>query len=111
MKSTFCRSDPRLAEMLERLKIFSSSDKQFLDRAEFKNLIMENIVLISRLERLTFNLANNIIFCRALRHQLIIPDFRGFTNIIDVLFEQSKTVDGGKIPNYIPQLARSAVRE
>ena len=60
MKSTFCRSDPRLAEMLERLKIFSSSDKQFLDRAEFKNLIMENIVLISRLERLTFNLAYNI---------------------------------------------------
>ena len=46
--------------MLKRLKIFSSSDKKFLDRAEFKNLIMENIVLISRLERLTLNVAQSI---------------------------------------------------
>ena len=54
------RSDPRLAEMLKRLKIFSSSDKKFLDRAEFKNLIMENIVLISRLGSLTFNISVKI---------------------------------------------------
>ena len=99
------RSDPRLAEMLTKLKIFASSDKNFLDRAEFKNLIMDNIVLISRYRPTDFFLLLTRLF-RALRHQLIIPDFRGFTNIIELLFEQAKAVEDGKIPNYIPQLAR-----
>ena len=99
------RSDPRLAEMLKKLKNFSSSDKKFLERAEFKSLIMENIVLISR-----FGYPQQKDFFthqfRALRHQLIIPDFRGFTNIIELLFEKSRSVEEGKIPSYIPQLAR-----
>ena len=45
---THYRTDPRLAEMLSKLKNFSTSDKNYLGRAEFKNLIMDNIVLISR---------------------------------------------------------------
>ena len=104
--------------MLSKLKNFSTSDKNYLGRAEFKNLIMDNIVLISRsVSRKTKSqlllkcFRKKIYFspcdCRALRHQLIIPDFRGFTNIIELLFEQSRAVEEGKIPNYIPQLARS----
>ena len=84
------RSDPRLSEMLTKLKSFSSAEQQIVDRAEFKSLILDNIVLISR----------------ALRHQLIIPDFRGFTNIIELIFEQSKEVKEGKVASYIPQLAK-----
>ena len=100
--------------MLSKLKNFSTSDKNYLGRAEFKNLIMDNIVLISRsVSRKTqlilkcFRVYFSPCDCRALRHQLIIPDFRGFTNIIELLFEQSRAVEEGKIPNYIPQLARS----
>ena len=76
--------------MLTKLKDFSASEQQVVDRAEFKSLILDNIVLISR----------------ALRHQLIIPDFKGFTNIIELIFEQSREVNEGKVANYIPQLAK-----
>ena len=76
--------------MLSKLKSFTSHEQQIIDRAEFKSLILDNIVLISR----------------ALRHQLIIPDFRGFTNIIELLYEESKNVTDGNVASYIPQLAK-----
>ena len=84
------RSDPRLTQMLSKLKDFTSHEQQNVDRAQFKSLILDNIVLISR----------------ALRHQLIIPDFKGFSNIIELLFEESKKVEDGNVANYIPQLAK-----
>ena len=84
------RTDPRLSEMLTKLRTFHATEQQTVDRAEFKSLILDNIVLISR----------------ALRHQLVIPDFKGFTNIIELIFEQSKEVQDGKVANYIPQLAK-----
>ena len=86
----FYRSDPRLTQMLSKLKDFTSHEQQNVDRAQFKSLILDNIVLISR----------------ALRHQLIIPDFKGFSNIIELLFEESKKVEDGNVANYIPQLAK-----
>lgn len=76
--------------MLTKLNSFTSNEQQIVDRAEFKSLILENIVLISR----------------ALRHQLIIPDFKGFTNIIDIIYEESKKVEDGTVASYIPQLAK-----
>ena len=76
--------------MLSKLKSFTSNEQQIVDRAEFKSLILDNIVLISR----------------ALRHQLIIPDFRGFTNIVELLYEESKNVNDGNVASYIPQLAK-----
>ena len=80
-----------MAEMLEKLKQYSSHEQQTVDRAEFKTLILENIVLISR----------------ALRRQLIIPDFRGFTSIIEMIFDDTRDLDtDGKVANYIPQLAK-----
>jgi len=44
-------------------------------------LIYENIVLIAR----------------ALRHQFIIPDFVGFTRIIEEIYESVKDVNEGKV--------------
>ena len=77
--------------MLARLKQYSGNEKQTVDRAEFKTLILDNIVLISR----------------ALRRQLIIPDFRGFTSIIEMIFDDTRDLEiDGKVANYIPQLAK-----
>ena len=70
------KSDPRLKEMVKNLEDFqarmaaqqSKSSKVEdinIGRKEFKELIYENIVLISK----------------ALRHQFIIPDFLQFTKV------------------------------
>ena len=53
-------------------------------------LIFENIVLISR----------------ALRHQFIIPDFLGFTQHIEQMYETAKENTRGKVADYIPQFAK-----
>jgi len=69
------KSDPRLKEMVKNLedfqtKMVAQSNKTnnindiVIGRSEFKELIYENIVLISK----------------ALRHQFIIPDFLGSPN-------------------------------
>ena len=75
--------------------MFRGRDQQEVDRAEFKQLILANIVLISR----------------ALRHQLVIPDFRSFTNIIDIIFEETAEVQEGVVASYIPQLAKCVMLE
>ena len=61
-----------------------------IGRTEFKELIYENIVLISK----------------ALRHQFIIPDFQGFTKKIDEFYKIASKFDEGKVADYIPQLAK-----
>ena len=43
---------------------------------------------------------------RALRHQLIIPDFRGFTSMIDLMFKNAQEFDEGDVASYIQQLAK-----
>ena len=89
------RTDPRLAETAGQLEVLRGRDQEEVDRAEFKQLILANIVLISR----------------ALRHQLVIPDFSSFTNIIDVIFEETAAVQEGVVASYIPQLAKSVMLE
>ena len=82
-------------------------DKRIIDRKEFKNLIIENIVIIARynVKKIDIN-ANKEIYFRALRHQLIIPDFRGFTLQIDTIFNDANQASGGIVADYIPQLAK-----
>ena len=65
-------------------------DDIVIGRKEFKELIYENIVLISR----------------ALRHQFIIPDFLQFTKYVDEFYENASKIDSGKVADYIPQLAK-----
>lgn len=61
-----------------------------IGRKEFKELIFENIVLISR----------------ALRHQFIIPDFKAFTDHIADFYEVALANRDGAPADYIPQLAK-----
>ena len=61
-----------------------------LDKATFKNVLKENIVLITR----------------ALRHQFVIPDFQDFTTYVEKFYWKCKENQNGNVANYIPQLAK-----
>ena len=91
------KSDPRLKETIERLKKLwrerhdvGSVEAMNVDKETFKKIIKENIVLISR----------------ALRHQFVIPEFVGFCKHIEDFYWKCKSTTGGKVADYIPQLAK-----
>ncbi|XP_071551699.1 glutaminase liver isoform, mitochondrial-like isoform X2 [Panulirus ornatus] len=93
------KSDPRLSELrsnlmevhtaLENSKDMSISSLK-LDKNTYKSVIQDNIVLISR----------------ALRHQLVVPEWHDFTSYIEEFYWSCKSLTGGKVASYIPQLAR-----
>ncbi|XP_037796947.1 glutaminase liver isoform, mitochondrial-like [Penaeus monodon] len=82
----------------------TSPTSRWLDRQQFKKVIQDNIVLISR----------------ALRHQFVIPEWLDFISHIEEFYWSVKGLTGGKIYNqskgipaallwvasYIPQLTR-----
>jgi glutaminase len=43
---------------------------------------------------------------RAIRGNLVVPDFRAFCDEVREIYEQSKKNEDGKVADYIPQLAR-----
>ncbi|XP_012859802.2 glutaminase kidney isoform, mitochondrial [Echinops telfairi] len=93
LKSTGLRtSDPRLKECMDmlRLTLQTTSDGVMLDKDLFKKCVQSNIVLLTQ----------------AFRRKFVIPDFMSFTSHIDELFESAKKQSGGKVADYIPQLAK-----
>ncbi|XP_044525627.1 glutaminase kidney isoform, mitochondrial isoform X2 [Gracilinanus agilis] len=93
LKSTGLRtSDPRLKECMDMLKLTlqTTSDGVMLDKDLFKKCVQSNIVLLTQ----------------AFRRKFVIPDFMSFTSHIDELFESAKKQSGGKVADYIPQLAK-----
>lgn len=91
------KKDHRLKEMMTNLRgvhkqsgSMSSVESLSLDKATFKNVLQENIVLITR----------------ALRHQFVIPDFQDFTRYIEEFYWKCKVTQNGKVATYIPQLAK-----
>lgn len=87
----------RLQEMMTNLREIhkekggmGSLEGLSLDKAMFKNVLKENIVIITR----------------ALRHQFVIPDFQDFTAYIEKFYWQCKQNQNGKVATYIPQLAK-----
>lgn len=116
------RTDPRLKEMLAKIKAIHTANKLSgspealtLDKDSFKSIIRENIVLISR----------------ALRHHFVIPDFQEFTKyledfywkckvivVLELIIYITKNTDfnflllslqvnrGGKVADYIAQVAK-----
>ncbi|XP_021103379.1 glutaminase kidney isoform, mitochondrial isoform X2 [Heterocephalus glaber] len=93
LKSTGLRtSDPRLKECMDmlRLTLQTTSDGVMLDKDLFKKCVQSNIVLLTQ----------------AFRRKFVIPDFMAFTSHIDELFESAKKQSGGKVADYIPQLAK-----
>ncbi|XP_030613406.1 glutaminase kidney isoform, mitochondrial isoform X3 [Archocentrus centrarchus] len=93
LKATGLRTgDPRLKECMETLKetLKKTSDGVTLDRQLFKKCVQSNIVLLTQ----------------AFRKKFVIPDFQSFTSHIDELYENAKTLTGGQVADYIPQLAK-----
>ncbi|XP_066433324.1 glutaminase kidney isoform, mitochondrial isoform X2 [Eleutherodactylus coqui] len=93
LKSTGLRTaDPRLKECMDmlRLSLQTTSDGVMLDKELFKKCVQSNIVLLTQ----------------AFRRKFVIPDFMSFSSHIDELFENAKKLSGGKVADYIPQLAK-----
>ncbi|XP_072117766.1 glutaminase kidney isoform, mitochondrial-like isoform X3 [Mobula birostris] len=93
LKSTGLRtSDPRLKECMDMLRtnVQAASDGVLLDKELFKKCVGNNIVLLTQ----------------AFRRKFVIPEFEIFTSHIDGLYEIAKRMTGGKVADYIPQLAK-----
>ncbi|GCB72672.1 glutaminase a isoform X1 [Scyliorhinus torazame] len=93
LKSTGLRtSDPRLKECMDMLRtnVQAASDGVLLDKELFKKCVGSNIVLLTQ----------------AFRRKFVIPDFEIFASHIDGLYESAKKMSGGKVADYIPQLAK-----
>ncbi|XP_069790746.1 glutaminase kidney isoform, mitochondrial-like isoform X4 [Narcine bancroftii] len=93
LKATGLRtSDPRLKECMDMLRtnVQAASDGVLLDKELFKKCVGSNIVLLTQ----------------AFRRKFVIPDFEIFASHIDGLFEIAKKMTGGKVADYIPQLAK-----
>ena len=76
--------DPRLVNFLEGNQLSGS-----LEEGEFESLLQQQLTLKN-----------------ALRKNLIIPDFEDFCNDISEIFNKVQKNKGGKVADYIPQLAR-----
>ncbi|XP_015783490.1 glutaminase liver isoform, mitochondrial-like [Tetranychus urticae] len=90
-------NDPRLKEITSKLNSIwkekqesGSFEALTLDRETFGSVIKENIVLISK----------------ALRYQFVIPEFQQFCHQIESFYWKCKSSTGGKVAQYIPQLAK-----
>uniref|UniRef100_A0A8C2E187 glutaminase n=1 Tax=Cyprinus carpio TaxID=7962 RepID=A0A8C2E187_CYPCA len=83
--------DPRLKECMEMLKVtMKTTSDGALDRHLFKKCVQSNIVLLTQ----------------AFRKKFVIPDFKSFTSHIDQIYESAKSLSGGQVADYIPQLAK-----
>ncbi|XP_018094526.1 glutaminase kidney isoform, mitochondrial isoform X2 [Xenopus laevis] len=85
-------SDPRLKECMDMLRtsLQTMSDGVMLDKELFKKCVQSNIVLLTQ----------------AFRRKFVIPDFMSFTSHIDELYENARMLSGGKVADYIPQIAK-----
>ena len=82
------KDDPRIKETVQKLKQFTDTD--LIDVFKFHDIIFQNITLVER----------------ALKGDLIIPDFRSFSTIVTSVFESVRSNMSGAVADYIPQLAR-----
>lgn len=83
------RNDPRIRETVKNAEAFESGER--LSSEAFSAVIArENVTLIHR----------------AMRGDLVIPDFQDFRNRIANIFEYCRDLKSGDVARYIPQLAR-----
>lgn len=80
-------TDSRLAATIGKLKNATKSSRSF---DSFVELIKPNIALIDR----------------AIKNELVIPEFAKFRSEVASLFDESRTVRDGQVADYIPQLGR-----
>lgn len=91
-------SDPRLSDMMEVMEIqlgetpkFNDFSEGILNQEEFTKVVACNPNLLKK------------VFTR----DMIIPEFEKFSSTIETLFNSCKKIKGGKVAEYIPQLAKS----
>lgn len=109
LKTTGLRkSDPRLKEMMENLKVLQKSnadgasvDTQKLDLETFNRYLhfLEKRQINNVCIKICFSIiSKNIgIISRAFRHQFIIPEFQDFANVIDEIYWKCKDTTTGKV--------------
>ncbi|XP_046666727.1 glutaminase liver isoform, mitochondrial-like [Homalodisca vitripennis] len=91
-------TDPRLKDFINGLTkayresgiLGGSSESQKLSKEKFMELISPNLMIISR----------------ALRHDLVIPDFGAFQKQIEEFYMKCAENKEGHVASYLPQLAR-----
>lgn len=96
------RDDPRLANFLHAIR-HDERRHSVLD-------ITSNEVINENLDRETFKryVGDAIgIIAKALKKQLVIPDWPAFITVLGEIFESCRDFNDGNVATYIPQLARS----
>ena len=81
-------SDPRIQETISKLEQFKDTER--ISQVSFHDVIFQNITLVEK----------------ALKGDLVIPDFSSFKEEISTIFEQVRPIKDGNVADYIPQLAR-----
>jgi glutaminase len=81
-------ADRRLREVVRRLQHADDDGRVTFD--EFCDLVRPNILLVER----------------AVRGDVVIPDFRAFSQTVHRLFEETRSNRTGHVATYIPQLGR-----
>lgn len=90
--------DPRLAGVVKQVREAEHVDEGvfdqehlFLDREAFKRCVGSSIGVIGK----------------ALKKQLVIPDWQSFISVMAELYSSCSQYKGGEVATYIPQLARA----
>ena len=87
-KMGFLKDDPRLIAIRNNFKSLNPSTT--MNYEEFKYCIENNICILHKI----------------FKHELIIPNFKHFTDKIKTIYESTKENDHGDVASYIPQLKR-----
>ncbi|MDY7095412.1 MAG: glutaminase A [Acidobacteriota bacterium] len=85
--------DPRVEQSvraLDELDAASKAAPREIDFETFVRVVQPNVLMIDK----------------ALKRELVIPDFGAFGDEIQGIFESVRQMRGGKVADYIPQLAR-----
>ncbi|XP_030639448.1 glutaminase liver isoform, mitochondrial [Chanos chanos] len=93
LKSTgLLTSDPRLRDCMRQLhkSVHESVGTRMMDQELFRKCVGNSIVLLTQ----------------AFQRKFIIPDFETFTSVIDQIYYNAQSQHGGKVADYIPQLAK-----
>jgi len=88
-------TDPRFKSTIDRIKSHGNADDpssmpETMDMEDFKKCLSSNMVFIQQ----------------ALSGNLIIPDWKNFTDIISEIFDECKADTSGKVANLTPQMAK-----
>jgi glutaminase len=81
-------NDPRISSFLDRLNELADHDG--VDHDAFEKLVSSGCSL----------------FERAVKQELVVPEFPSFIDELKSIFEAARTNCDGEVANYIPQLAR-----